>query len=403
MRSGRTNRRELRNRPINGLAAALAATLILAACSGGEPTGQNRLVVVDGIREVFTMQPDGSDRISLGRTSGTNILRQPTWSPDGDEVAWVEVGDGGALLHVARFDGESGRSVPIEASPFYLFWSPSGDRILALGSPPGGSIEANLIEVGDLLTVALFDVGQPFYYDWSPDGRQLITQIGGSRLAIQDFDGSVDRVIEAAPSVFQAPAWVGERLVYGSAGQIRSSLVVEDAEAEDAETVLEFDGFISFDVAGDRIAYLVTSTGAVEASFQRTPTAAPGVLSVLDLASGEIAVASRGRVVAFAWSPNGERLLSLEVAEGGRVHWSVWENGDSIEFAPFRPSSTDLRSYLSFFDQYARSETPWSPRSDAFAYAGTAEDGRRGIWVQSVSPNSAPVLVADGDHVGWGS
>jgi TolB protein len=381
--------------------AGLAIGLLIAACSG-DAIETGRLAVVDGSGAVFTVRADGSDRVYLGRADGALVLRQPTWSLDGTELAWVEAGVGGALLHVAGHDVSGGRSVALEAAPFYLSWSPTGDRLLALGTRSGGGITATMIEVGTALTAAPFDFGQPFFFDWSPDGDRIVSMVGGNRLAIQEIDGTIERVIDAVPATFQAPAWVGDRIVYAAVGPVRSQLVVEDPEGDDVEVMLEFDGSIAFDVAGDRIAYLVTSVGAIEASLQRVPTAAPGILSVLDLQTGEVATASRGRVLTFEWSPDGRRLLSLEVAEGGLVRWSVWEDGEAAEYPPFVPSGLDLRAYVPFFDQYARSETAWSPDSDAFAYAGTASDGRRGIWVQSVTSGAGPVPVAPGDHVGWG-
>lgn len=379
----------------------LLAALVLAGCgSGGVDTG--RLAVIDGSGAVFTIRSDGSDRVDLGRADGAAVLRQPAWSPDGTELAWVEAAAGGALLHVARSDGADARSVAVAAAPFYLHWSPDGERILALGTPSGGGISAILVETGPEPVATSFDFGQPFYFDWAPDSERVVTHVGGARLAIQRADGSIERILDAVPGVFQAPAWTGDRIVYAAVGAVRSELVVEDTGEDEADVVLDFDGSISFDVAGDRIAYLVTSTGAVEVALQRTPIAAPGILSVLDLVTGEIETASWGRVLAFEWSPDGERLLSLEVADAGRVHWAVWQDGSAAEYPPFTPTAIDVRAYLPFFDQYARSETAWSPGSDAFAYAGTGGDGRSGIWVQSVVSGTGPVLVSAGDHAAWG-
>ena len=84
------------------------------------------------------------------------------------------------------------------------------------------------------------------------------------------------------------------------------------------------------------------------------------------------------------------------------MRWRVWTEAGTLDFGPFVATSLDAAEYLPFFDQYARSQSPWSPGSDAFAYAGTSEGGESGIWVQPVEEGVSPVLVAEGGrHVSW--
>ena len=81
--------------------------------------------------------------------------------------------------------------------------------------------------------------------------------------------------------------------------------------------------------------------------------------------------------------------------------WCVWDGADTQALGRVIPSDTFLRDYLRYFDQYARSMTPWAPDSSAFVYAGEGEDGTRGIWVQSVTGEHLPRRVADGVYAGW--
>ena len=64
----------------------------------------------------------------------------------------------------------------------------------------------------------------------------------------------------------------------------------------------------------------------------------------------------------------------------------------------FEPTELMQRDYLRFFDQYARSQTAWSPDSSAFASAGV--DGRAGVWVQRLD-EVEPRWVTEGEMVSW--
>jgi TolB protein len=79
----------------------------------------------------------------------------------------------------------------------------------------------------------------------------------------------------------------------------------------------------------------------------------------------------------------------------------VWDGTGSIAFGQFLPSQTYLLDYLRYFDQYARSMTPWAPDGSAFTYAGEGKNGARGVWVQPASPNGAAVRIGDGVYAAW--
>jgi TolB protein len=129
-----------------------------------------------------------------------------------------------------------------------------------------------------------------------------------------------------------------------------------------------------------------------------------GVLAVLDLRSGVQAVVSPDEVLGFEWSPDGSRLLFLTASGDDRpqrMRWNVWSGTEITPFEPFVPTALYVRDYLPFFDQYARSQTAWAPDGNAFAYAGTSEDGRSGIWVQRLG-SASPAYLGPGEMVSWG-
>jgi TolB protein len=142
-----------------------------------------------------------------------------------------------------------------------------------------------------------------------------------------------------------------------------------------------------------------------------------GPLSVMDLATGESTRVSTHPALGFFWSPDSRSLIyllpadigpqapraSLSVADDDELwlRWHLWNGTSSRELARFAPSATFLIDYLRFFDQYARSMTPWSPDSRAFVYAGGGEDGRTGIWVHPIIDEMAPTRISDGTYAAW--
>jgi TolB protein len=391
-------------RDVSSALRALALVILVAGC--GSPIGseripsEGRLLIHTETGSIFSVRPDGSDRVDIAAPPAIGTHLQPTWSPEGDLIAYASATGTGGEIRVVGSDGADLRSVEVDAAPFYLCWSPDGSRIATLGPSPATGIEALVVDVGAELTVRRLGGGQPFYFSWAPDGEAVLSNVGGARLADQPLGGD-PVVISESPALFQAPDWDGERRVFAVAGGPGGVLIAE--EGGERQEVVEFSGAISFDLAGDRLAYLVSGDGQVVAARREAlERALPGVLTVVDLESGEQTAAGRDGVLAFQWSPDGASLLFLRAAGDAELRWHVWSPEVTMDFEAFVPTRLYLSQYLPFFDQYARSQTQWSPASDAFAYAGTGADGRMGVWVQDLVAGSAPFLAAEGGrHASW--
>jgi TolB protein len=360
-----------------------------------------RLALLDASGNLVTVNPDGSDEVVLAEIEpGRSQVRQPTWSPDGDRVAWVrvEVTEAGALaaaMATAGGDGTEPSEARTAVVPFYLSWDPTSSRIAYLGSPSQNVIDLSILEVAGRSSGTPLDSGQPFYLSWAPSGDELLVHVGEDRLERLGLDGSLTTVADR-PGSFSAPVWTadGRTLVYASFDADGQRLVVRDARAGRERSLVPFDGLVTFVVSpnGERIAFQVLEE----------ERALP--LSVIDVGSGETVEITGAPTPAYFWSPDGERLLYLDPdpdEERPWYRWGVWDGTSSFVTPRFVPSLLVVRDYLPFFEQYAQSMSLWAPDGSAFAYPGTNEDGEEGIWIQSARPDRAPVLVADGDFVAW--
>ncbi|GJQ14690.1 hypothetical protein GpartN1_g6481.t1 [Galdieria partita] len=132
-------------------------------------------------------------------------------------------------------------------------------------------------------------------------------------------------------------------------------------------------------------------------------------------------------VRAFQWSPDYEKLLCLVIQSleeegreesnhrgGGRRR--KWESYFLVLDIPQQSiyrypnlilSSTFVCNFLPFFDQFIKSQTFWSPHSDAFCYVGQHENAKRygieeeqGLFVQYLF-QSPQLLLRNVEYATW--
>lgn len=382
----------------------------------------NRLLVLGADGNLVTMAPDGSDIIPLTEGASASVdFRQPTWSPDGRLVAWSEVDGRGSSISTgvatSTVDGSSRARADTGFAPFYMSWDPTSSRLAYLGQGTN-SLELGLVDVsGGGTESATIDGGQPYYFAWAPDGSQMVVHVGTDRLQWLDVGGNLTEV-GSEPGLFQSPDWRADQVFYVAVDGDVQYLAVADRDGGSERRLVEAGGFIYFVVSpeGDRIAFesigdpnpdtgvQAFGPGVLAASAPAAQGAGAGGLSVLDVASGDITSLSADPEIAFFWSPQGDQLLSLGIAEGdepGGLRWRIWDGEDTFQMPAFLPSVTMQRDYLPFFDQFAKSMTLWAPDGSAFAYSGTGPGAASGIWVQEARPGVDPVRVGDGDFVAW--
>lgn len=375
------------------------ALALAGACTASEPEPDpvNRLAILDQDDRVVTLAPDGSDQVTV--SDRDDVAFQPTWSPDGNRLAYTSTGSG---LTIADLDTGALDHLDTDVSPFYLHWSPQGDQLAALRNAPDG-IALEMVTIGaDGLDANVMDTGQPYYFSWRPDGERLVVHVGTDRLDILDPAGGAES-LEVAPGTFQAPDWTAAGIVAARLSDEGGELVLV-TDSGHVEVIAEHDGGAVFaaSATGRQVAVqtLASDDGETTRAALVDEPLTGNRLHVVDLESGGLRAVTETPAVAFFWSPDGERLLVLELRpETQELQWSVWRDGELTSGPAFGPTVSWVQTFLPFYDQYARSMTLWSPESTAFAFPGQI-GGEEGIWVHEVDTDST-TKVADGSWVAW--
>jgi TolB protein len=278
------------------LSMALTGTLVLGACSGGSdqerpqdrpspstaasdapgPSDGDRSslhgqIAFDNFDDVWTIDADGTDLTRLTNSPEPDF--DPSWSPDGTQIAfrsersgepeiWIMNADGtgrrrlaeglspawspdGSLiafagragLSVIGSDGTGRRVLPHTEGGEYPSWSPDGSRI-AFNSNLTGDHVMYIAQADGSKVVDLSSVGEGWQVDWSPDGRSILFTSHRDHpdnytdVYVMRPDGSA--VHRLTHNLSYTPAWSpdGDSIVVSA-----PNLVIMNADGSDARAL----------------------------------------------------------------------------------------------------------------------------------------------------------------------
>ena len=170
----------------------------------------------DGNRDVYTMNPDGSEQVNLTRHRADD--QQAVWSPTGEQILFVSDRGGARNLYLMDPDGSNVQRVfkfKIEDWRTAPTWSPDGTQFayqrINWGKLTTGIYIATL---GEQEEKFITKASSPA---WSPDGMELACIVGGRLTFINVHTGNQKQLLPKKTTHWQRhPSWSadGDKLTF---------------------------------------------------------------------------------------------------------------------------------------------------------------------------------------------
>ena len=392
----------------------------------------NRIAYSDGKGSLFTVNPDGTERTTIGDGGSLNgefRYTFPVWSRDGGSLSFssyliFEETVSQSSLHRADADGK-GMIVTLAVDPtsqsgigpgvpHFTTWSPNGDRIALTTSGEFGIGSMILGSYAGEVPKSIA-IGAPLYINWAPDGSAiLIHQDAG--LHIMTVDGNTSgspRSIGTGSISFNSPTWSPDSQQFAHVESIngKNSVVITNMD-EIATTVIVAEG--------DNRVGLGWSPDGKKIAIARSSRTSFHTLSIYNVNSGQERILHEGNIRSFWWSPDGNKLAIIEDSPAiDFAHkWSIVdvESGDLTPLVT-QVTSDEFLFVQVFFDQYADSHNLWSPDSSKIVISGTVLDLDKvvssigdinlpqefdsQVWVLDANGLEDPVSVGKGTIASW--
>ena len=162
----------------------------------------------DGLPQIYLMNVDGNGQTRL--TSGAANVN-PAWSADGTKIAFVSVRDGNTEVYVMNADGSSQTRLTNNTTvDFAPTWSPDGTKI-AFSSLRDGNLEIYAMNAdGSGQTRLTNNPAGDLDPDWSPNGQRIVfttSRDGNPEIYAMNGDGSSATRLTTNPAFDTSPDW----------------------------------------------------------------------------------------------------------------------------------------------------------------------------------------------------
>ncbi len=165
-----------------------------------------------GIPGLYRVSPDGSARILIASEVDCGHSSTPSWSHDGQHIAFVGFRDDRHDIFIVNPDG-SGATLITDTSTSEMApkWSPD-DRHLAFSMERDGNLDVFVLNIdGSGLTRLTTDERDDVFVDWSPDGEHIVVLRKSSKykaqIVVMRTDGSEQVTIASQLGDYGSPSW----------------------------------------------------------------------------------------------------------------------------------------------------------------------------------------------------
>ena len=389
----------------------------------------NRIAYISSDGNLFTIRPDGTDprKLTVTDLRGQVSYAWPTWSPDSTRLAISRVTASGTStvfsLEVVNastrsvtkiYDNEPDTLQIAQGSPHYVHWSPDSRHITFIASTPSElTLFISTPSEGrgpDPL------VGRvPLYFSWASNSSAFLIHRGQDLLLASpgDVGPRSSRPVGTAGLGFKAPALSPDatKMVYADGDDSGGSLYLADTQpssptAAGAKSILDVGHLSAFLWSPTRDEIAVADViGARGFPYDR--------VTIVSSDGGSKTVVAQEPVLAFFWSPDGEKLAYVAFdTERRSLLWKYVDRSaeEPIELLEFSPSP-EFTTMILHFDQYAYSNSVWSPDSSQIVFSGTVgpvkpsqngnSPGADRVYVLDVKEGSVPREIATSRFATW--